>query len=383
MEDDEIVSGEEEIFYDYTVPSRMGPDGLDQDSNLTNVTTDLPRELSSEVPSQLTGDGAYSKIESIIDYLDSALGIDLVAIAGIILKVLIIIIITYLLANIVRRAINIHLPKITGGGKMGLDAETETTFRTLISRLMVAAIYVAGFLMVIYQIPTLSSISVTLLAGAGVAGLAIGFAAQDSLSNLISGIFLAIFHPFRVGDFVDFKGEYGQIEDLTLRHTTIKTWDGRRIFVPNSLMGSQPIINWSITDPVITWRVDVGIGYSADIDRAREIMLEVARRHPLVLKDHDITVRITDLADFAVNMRLTVDVPHRDVAYSTACDLREAIKKRFDEEGIEIPYPYRNLILLRGEGPSPGPAEEGLAGGDLPASRSSCHDAPFGGGAGR
>jgi small-conductance mechanosensitive channel len=353
MDEDEIVSVEEEIFYDYTVPSDIGLDGLDPSSNISNMTTDLPLELSSEVPLHLTGDGSQSTLRSIVDYLDSALGIDLVYIARILFKVVLIAVLTYIAANMVRRAINVHLPRVTGGGRMGLDAETETTFRTLISRLLVAAIYVVGFLMIIYQIPPLSRVSVTLLAGAGVAGLAIGFAAQDSLSNLISGIFLAVFHPFRVGDFVDFNGEYGQVEDLTLSTHTIKTWDGRRIFVPNSLMGSQPIINWSITDPVITWRIDVGIGYDADMDRAREIMLEAAKRHPLVLKDHDITVRVTDLADFAVNMRLTVDVPHRDVAYSTACDLREAIKKRFDQEGIEIPYPYRNLIIQRQEGTSP------------------------------
>jgi small conductance mechanosensitive channel len=350
MEEDEIISVEEDIFYEYTVPSEIGPDGLDSASNISNLTTGLPQELSSEVPSQLTGEGAQSALTSIIEYLNSALGIDILSIARIFLDIVVIVLATYLASKMVRRAITIHLPKIVSGGKAGLDAETELTFRTLISRLLVAAIYIAGFLLVISRIPTLNTLAVTLLAGAGVAGLAIGFAAQDSLSNVITGIFLAVFHPFRVGDFIDFNGEYGQIEDLTLRHTTIRTWDGRRIFVPNSIMGNQPIINWSITDPVITWRIDVGIAYDADIDRAREIMLEAAKRHPLVLKNHDITVRITELGDFAVNMRLAMDVPNRDVAYITACDIREAIKKRFDKEGIEIPYPYRNLIIQNPHG---------------------------------
>jgi small conductance mechanosensitive channel len=358
MEEDEIVSVEEDIFYEYTVPSDIGPDGLDSASNISNLTTDLPKELSSEVPSQLTGEGAQSTLTSIIDYLNSALGIDLVSIVRIFFEIVVIVVATYLAAKMVRRAITIHLPKVVATGKAGLDAETEMTFRTLISRLLVAAIYIAGFLLVISRIPTLNSLAVTLLAGAGVAGLAIGFAAQDSLSNVISGIFLAVFHPFRVGDFIDFNGEYGQIEDLTLRHTTIRTWDGRRIFVPNSIMGNQPIINWSITDPVITWRIDVGIAYNADIDRAREIMLEAAKRHPLVLKNHDITVRVTELGDFAVNMRLAMDVPNRDVAYTTACDIREAIKKRFDKEGIEIPYPYRNLIIQNPIGSSPSPKDQ-------------------------
>lgn len=358
MEEDEIVSMEEDIFYEYTVPSDIGPDGLDSASNISNLTAGLPEELSSEVPSQLTGEGAQSVLTSIIDYLNSALGIDLVSIVRIFFEIVVIVVATYLAAKMVRRAITIQIPKVVANGKSGLDAETEMTFRTLISRLLVAAIYIVGFLLVISRIPTLNSLAVTLLAGAGVAGLAIGFAAQDSLSNVISGIFLAVFHPFRVGDFIDFSGEYGQIEDLTLRHTTIRTWDGRRIFVPNSIMGNQPIINWSITDPVITWRIDVGIAYTADIDKAREIMLDVAKRHPLVLKNHEITVRVTELGDFAVNLRLGLDVPNRDVAYTTACDIREAVKKRFDKEGIEIPYPYRNLIIQNPIRSSPSPKDQ-------------------------
>jgi len=310
------------------------------------------------LPAELTGDGPKATLTSFIDYLHSALGEQLFEALKIFLEIVVIVLVTYLAARLVKRAINIHLPRVVSTGKTGVDAETELTLRTLISKLLVAVIYIAGFLLVISRIPTLNSLAVTLLAGAGVAGIAIGFAAQDSLSNLISGIFLAVFQPFRVGDFIDFEGEYGQIEDLTLRHTTIRTWDGRRIFVPNSIMGNQPIINWSITDPIITWRIDVGIGYDADIDKAREIMLEVAKRHPLVLKNHEISVRITELGDFAVNMRLAVDVPNRDVAYTTACDIREAIKKRFDREGIEIPYPYRNLIIQRQIRSSPGSEDQ-------------------------
>ena len=355
MEEDEILSAEEDVFYAYTVPSDFGPDGLDPASNLSDLPTDLPRELSSEIPSHLTGEGGDSTVVSIVDHLNATLGIDIVSISVIIFKIVSVVLLTYVAVKIVKYALNVHLPRITRNGKAGLDVETEMTFRSLISRLLVAAVYVAGFLLVIYQIPHLNRLAVTLLAGAGVAGIAIGFAAQDSLANIISGIFLAVFQPFRVGDYIDFNGEYGQVEDLTLRHTTIETWDGRRIFVPNSIMGNQPIVNWSIIDPIITWRVDVGIGYDADIDKAREIMLDVAKRHPLVLKDRDITVRVTDLADFAVDLRLTFDVPKRDVAFTTGCDIREAVKKRFDREGIEIPYPYRNIVI---QNPEPAPIPE-------------------------
>lgn len=341
MDEDEILSAEEGVFYDYTIPSDLSPDGLDA---ATNGSTGIP-ELSSDVATPFTGDGATSTITSIVDYLNSTLGIDLVSVLGTIVAIVAIIVLTRLAARMVDRALIVHVPKVTTNSKIGLDLETEATFRTIIRRLLVAAIYIIGLIMIIYQIPILNRLTMTLLAGAGVAGLAIGFAAKDSLSNIISGIFLAVFHPFRVGDYIDFDGEYSQVEDLTLRHTTIKTWDGRRIFVPNSIMGNQPIVNWSITDPIITWRVDFGIGYTSDIDKAREIILDVAKRHPLVLKDHEIAVWVTELGDFAVNLRLSVDVPNRDVAYSTGCEIREAVKRRFDDEGIEIPYPYSNLII--------------------------------------
>ena len=349
MDEDEIVSAEEDAFYYYTAPSDPGPEVVDPAVNGSDLSGDLPPQLSSQLPSQLTGDGASSTIISAVDHLNSALGIDLVSIITTIATVAAILILTRLVAKMVDRALTVQIPKVTAGGKVGIDAETEMTFRTIIRRLLVAAIYIAGFIMAIYQIPPLSRLAVTLLAGAGVAGLAIGFAAKDSLANVISGIFLAVFQPFRVGDYVNFNADYCQVEDLTLRHTTIRTWDGRRIFVPNSIMGNMPIVNWSIVDPIISWRVDFGIGYTADIDRAREIIIDAAKRHPLVLKDRDITVRVTDLGDFAVNLRLSMELPKRDVAFTTGCEIREAVKRRFDAEGIEIPYPYRNLVLSNPE----------------------------------
>ncbi|NLX38995.1 MAG: mechanosensitive ion channel family protein [Methanothrix sp.] len=349
MDEDDIPSAEEGFFYDYAIPTEIGSDEVEPSWSGANASAGIPPEISTEVPSQLTGDGAQSTVISIVDYLNSSLGIDVLSILGTILTIAVILVLTLVAARLVDRALTAPIPRVRGNGKVGLDVETEMTFRTITRRLLVAAIYLLGVIMIIYQIPVLNRVAVTLLAGAGVAGLAIGFAAKDSLSNIISGIFLAVFHPFRVGDYIDFESEYCQVEDLTLRHTTIKTWDGRRIFVPNSMMGNQAIVNWSIVDPVITSRVDFGIGYDSDIDRAREIILDVAKRHPLVLKDREISVRVTELGDFAVNLRLSVELPKRDVAFTTGCEIREAVKRRFDAEGIEIPYPYRNLVISNPE----------------------------------
>ncbi|MDF0589841.1 mechanosensitive ion channel family protein [Candidatus Methanocrinis natronophilus] len=366
MDEDSMPFGEgEDIFYQYTMPSPPAPEEVDP----ANVTVDLPEETFRDIPSHLVGYEAQPIFESIIDHLAITFGIDIISIGSTILKMILILIATYIAAKMVTRAFKFKIPEMVGGKKTGVDSETELTFRLLISRLLVATVYLIGFIIFLSQIPGLSNVAVTLLAGAGVAAIAIGFAAQDSLSNVISGIFLALFHPFRVGDKIDFKGEYGYIEDLTLRHTTIQTWDGRRIFVPNSIISNQEIVNWTIIDPIILWAVEVRIAYDADIDKAREIMLEAAMRHPLVLKDREIVVRMTGLTELGVNLWLLFEIPSRAVAFATHCEIREAIKKGFDKEGIEIPYPYRNIIFRGPEEsdicPSCGVNKEGESPGNL------------------
>jgi small conductance mechanosensitive channel len=137
-----------------------------------------------------------------------------------------------------------------------------------------------------------------------------------------------------VGDWVDFRGDFGRIEDLTLRHTVILTKDYRRIFVPNNIMSNEPIINWTIKRPEITWTVDFDLSKASDIDRAREIILEEAKNHPKVLKDRRIKVLVTDSRYSELNLKLYMDIPGREVASDVGSDVREAVKKRFEAEGI-------------------------------------------------
>ena len=302
------------------------------------------------IPAELIGESSKTEPASVVEYfsveyLERALGSNLWEILTTGISILIILIATIIIARMADRLLKKHIPHIFEASKM--DKEFDQTSHALTRRLIVAAIYIIGILMIVLQIPALNRVAVAMLAGAGVAGIAIGFAAQDSLSNIISGILLAVFKPIRIGDYVDFKGEYGHIEDLTLRHTIICTWDLRRIIVPNSQISGDYIINWSIGSPEAIWPVDFGIAYTSDIDKARNIIIEETKRHPQVMKDEEINVRLTELGDFAVNLRLTFHVASRGDAFDTGCDIREAVKKRFDEEGIEIPYPYQNIVLQR------------------------------------
>ena len=190
--------------------------------------------------------------------------IDLASIFLNVFFIILIALLTRTAVRIVDRMLVNYIPTVVSKVQMKMDE----TMQLMIRRLVSATIYVIGLMLIIYQIPQLRSLVTAILAGAGIAGLAIGFAAKDSLSNFTSSIFIAVFQPFRVGDSVDFRGEYGQVEDLTLRHTVIRTTDNKRIIVPNSIMSMEPIINWSIREPEITWMVDFDLEKASDIDRA-------------------------------------------------------------------------------------------------------------------
>jgi small-conductance mechanosensitive channel len=256
--------------------------------------------------------------------------IDLASIFLYTISIILIIVFTRAAVRLVDKMLVNYIPTVVAKAKMNMDE----TMQLMIRRVVSASIYLIGLTLVIFQIPQLNRLATAILAGAGIAGLAIGYAAKDSLSNFTSSIFIAIFQPFRVGDLVDFRGEYGQVEDLTLRHTVIRTTDRKRIIVPNSIMSMEPIINWSIREPEINWTVDFDLAKASDIDRAREIILKVAREHPGVLKDRPISVLLVNSRYSELTLRLEAPVPSRSAAKSIGCDIREAVKKEFEAQGI-------------------------------------------------
>ncbi len=284
--------------------------------------------------------------------------------------------VTILVARNVNRLMESYFKK--ANNRLHMDTTSFRMFRHVV----VAAIYFIGIVVVIFSIPGLRSLSVALFTGAGIAGIVIGFAAQNTLSNIIAGLSLAIFQPFRVGDRLDIMNEYGKVTDLNLRHTVIITWDNRRLIIPNSIISNEAIINWTIEDPAVIWPIDIGISYDADIDQARKIMIEEARKHPNVMLPQEVKynvvkpsliksetlkmgffdspvlhpvdpdfrergevkVSVVELGKFSVNLRLLVWFKDRSVAAGSGYEIREAIKKRFDKEGIELPYPYRTIV---------------------------------------
>ncbi|MDY6769538.1 MAG: mechanosensitive ion channel family protein [Candidatus Nanohaloarchaea archaeon] len=220
----------------------------------------------------------------------------------------------------------------------------RTSYR-VVRRLVDAGIYITGFGIAVYTVPQLRQLSFALFASASVIGIVIGFAAQQAFGNIIAGIFIAVFTPFRVGDRIETQQHYGSVEDITLRQTIIATPSNERVIVPNAKILDDYIINYSITDEKSRYSIQVGIAYHEDIDEARGIMLEEADAHELT-DGGESEVIVKDLSDSAVVLELRLWAQDRVDAWQAGQDLRETIKKRFDEEGITIPFPQRTLSYL-------------------------------------
>lgn len=185
------------------------------------------------------------------------------------------------------------------------------------------------------------------LASAGIAGIAVGFAAKDTLSNLFAGVFIIADASFKVGDFIVLDtGERGQVVHIGLRSTRILTRDDIEITVPNSVLGTTKITNEAGgPHPKHRVRVKVGVAYGSDIDRVKEVLMGVAEAEPLVCKSPEPRVRFRSFGDSSLDVELLgwIEVP---VQRGRALDaLNTAVYKRFAEEGIQIPFPQRDLYV--------------------------------------
>jgi len=197
-----------------------------------------------------------------------------------------------------------------------------------------------------------------LFAGAGIIAAIVGFASQKAFANIVSGIFILMFKPFRVSDIIELaNGKKGAVEEITLRHTIIKDYENRRIIIPNSQISDQTIENSSITDEEIKKWVEFGISYDSNMDKAIAIIREEADKHPYFLDKRteeekqnnvpSVLVRVTGHGDYSINLRAYVWAKNNDNGYVLKCDLLKSVKERFDKEGVEIPFPYRTIVFKK------------------------------------
>jgi small-conductance mechanosensitive channel len=201
---------------------------------------------------------------------------------------------------------------------------------------------------------------------AAAATLAIGFALQDVIKNFVAGVFIYTDKPFRIGDWIEWQDNSGVVEDISFRVTRVRTFDNELLTVPNHALTSDVVKN-PVAKKTLRLKFVFGIDYEDDVDKATEIIVEEAEKSDAILDDPAPSVRLTELADSYVGLqsRIWIDDPSRADFVKARADYVKAVKERFDEEGISIPFPQRT-VSGRNEWSEPssfgGAAEAGIGG---------------------
>lgn len=200
---------------------------------------------------------------------------------------------------------------------------------------------VLKFVVVLMALDQVGFDTTSLLALLGAAGLAVGLALKDSLSNFASGVMLILFKPFTIGHYIEAGGESGTVSSITVFNTLLTTPDNKEVIVPNSQIYSGSITNYSAKP---TRRVDMvfGIGYDDDMKKARQIILDVLSKDDRILPEPEPTVAVGELADSSVNFLVRPWVKSADY-WAVKWEITEAIKTEFDSNGISIPFPQRDV----------------------------------------
>ncbi|MCL4150360.1 UNVERIFIED_CONTAM: hypothetical protein GTU68_041490 [Idotea baltica] len=187
--------------------------------------------------------------------------------------------------------------------------------------------------------------SIIALMGAG--ALAVGLALQGAMSNVAAGIMLLVFRPFKVGDRIEVADKMGTVEEMTLFTTILRTQDHRQIFVPNAQVFGADITNHTF-HAVRGVDMTFGVSYGDDIDKTRAAIVKVLDKHPLILKTPPPLVEVVTLNDSSVDFLVRPFVKKAHY-YDVARSVPELVKKEFDAQGIEIPFPHRKVIVFKGD----------------------------------
>lgn len=222
----------------------------------------------------------------------------------------------------------------------GVDPILESFVRNFVYWALMAFVIIAAITKIGVQ-------TASLIALVGAAGIAIGLAMQGSLANFAAGVLIVLFRPYRVGDWIEAGGTSGAVVEVQILTTILTSADNKRIIVPNGQIMEGIITNYST---LATRRVDLvfGVGYGDDIDKVRSTIRAVVDADARIHEDPACQIVVGQLADSSVNIYVR---PWVDTAnyWPVAFELTEAVKKRFDEVGISIPYPQRDVRLIRSE----------------------------------
>ena len=223
--------------------------------------------------------------------------------------------------------------------RQGLDEHARRPLQKIVAFLVLFAGVTVAFGAAGYQgfLRSLATI-------AAAATLAIGFALQDVIKNFVAGVFIYTDRPFRIGDWIEWQGNSGVVEDISFRVTRVRTFDNELLTVPNHALTSDVVKN-PVAKKTLRLKFVFGIDYEDDVEKATDIIVEEAEQSEAILADPAPSVRLTELADSYVGLqsRIWIDDPSRADFVKARADYVKAVKARFDDEDISIPFPQRTV----------------------------------------
>lgn len=218
--------------------------------------------------------------------------------------------------------------------------------------LAIAAVYFAGFAVIVSNIPALSAGMNKLMAAGGVLAVVGGLASQEALGSIVSGLMILAFKPFVIGDVVRCVDNNisGVVEEITLRHTAIRTWENKRVIVPNSVMNSSVVENADYTDSRVCTFLEIGVTYESDIALAKQLLADEIARQPDYLDTRTpeqkaagapaVQVVVLALAESAVTLRASIWARDNGTAFAVKCAVQENILRIYADAGVDIAYPH-------------------------------------------
>jgi len=261
--------------------------------------------------------------------------------------ILVIVFLTWLLSRLLRYI----LFKI-----LSLKSNEENKTGYLFMRSSVKLILgIISIIYIIYTIPLLREKALIILSSAGIFAAIIGFAAQSAIANLVSGVFIIVFKPFRVGDYIKLdENRLGVVVDITLRHTVINNFENKRLIIPNSIISKESILNHTIQDSQILTFNNFILGMYADIDLARKIISEEAQKMPFMIDKRTqeqknsnepcVHVQVINTKESVIHIRAYVWIDGPNNEFSSKAFLRESVHKRFIKEGVNLPVPLLKIV---------------------------------------
>ncbi len=253
------------------------------------------------------------------------------------------IILVFLIVNFLSSIFQLLLDWYSKRWGKTVNGRTKDEFGPLFRRLIVIVVYTIGLVFILNHFhQDVSSIIVSL----GVGSLAVALAAKDTLANMISGFMIMTDRPFRIGDRIRLEsGEIGDVYDIGLRSTKILTFDNTLIVVPNQQIINEKVTNLSYPDPQIRVKIEVGVAYGTDLDRVKSLLVKICKKHPEVLDDPPPKAYFINFGDSSLDMMLVCRVGEWGQQWRVGEELRMDIKKTFEKEGIEIPFPQRVITI--------------------------------------